>query len=1175
MFEITPEDIARLDDKNLRAVIARLCEAELRRRGLSTTYVTWGGDQNAADGGIDVRVALPPGSAIDGFVPRAATGFQAKKQDMPRAEILDEMRPKGVIRPSIQDLTDQSGAYIIVSSEGSTADSALTSRRDAMKEAMVGVQNADALALDFYDRTRVATWVRSHEGLIPWVRALVGRAMQGWQSYGSWTYTPAAAAAEYLLDEKLRIHPAKGETKEGLSALQGIQQMRDELHAPRHIVRLVGLSGVGKTRLVQALFDAQIGERGLDPSLAMYTNMADNPDPQPIGLASNLVTSGSRVILVVDNCPPELHQRLSELCRRPESEISVITVEYDIKDDEPEGTEVFTLKPSSPELIEKLVNQRFPDLSQIDARTIATFSGGNARIAIALAARIGHKETVAGLTDDELFQRLFHQRHAPNESLYLAAQACSLVYSFQGEDVSDADVAELARLGKLCGKTPQELFHSVAELERRELVQQRGVWRAVMPHAIANRLAAVALQNISYTTIHEHLFTQPSGRLLKSFSHRLGYLDDSKEAVAIVKKWLAVGGMLENVAGLTYLGQAMFEHVAPVAPEEVVAALERAVFGAEGEKASKNCKEYLDLLRSLAYDAGLFKRCIALMIPILLANDMNEQVHGTQLFTSLFHLCLSGTHATIEERLKVIEPLLASPDPKRRVLGTTALEAVLEARHFQASATFDFGARSRDFGYWPHTNAEVRHWFSVTLELVTTLACSDAPAAPLARAALAERFRGLWLSAGVPEELTKACGAIRQHRFWPEGWLAVRQTLDYDGKGMEPERLAQLKAIEEQLRPVDLPQQVRSIVFSTRLQGIDLDAYDEDDSTEDMATRMARTEALARDLGKTVAREEATLQELLPELVSSEGRLWQFGRGLFDGAPDAETMWDRLVAALTATEEGSRRPQALLGFLHELHATNPALAGELLDDAVEHETLAGFYPYLQVAFDIGAQDVARLKRSLALGRAHARMYANLAYDRAIPAAYLKELVLTIATMPAGFHVAAEILHMRLHSAEERKAGIAPELLDAGCELMQLYEFTEKNDREDYRLGEITKSCLIGPKGAGIASEVIRKLKVAVSKHATSAFYHDDLIVGLFSAQPAAARHQNPARWRQPQASPRGRAGKGSPRVVRPGTADPVSRHRANHPGISAHERQQSSAMDGHRTPFPGARTRPE
>ena len=97
MFEITPNDISLLNDEQLRAVVARLCEAELLGRGYSAVYVTWGGSQNAADGGIDVRVALPPGTVIDGYVPRAATGYQVKQQDMPAGEITDEMLPKGVI----------------------------------------------------------------------------------------------------------------------------------------------------------------------------------------------------------------------------------------------------------------------------------------------------------------------------------------------------------------------------------------------------------------------------------------------------------------------------------------------------------------------------------------------------------------------------------------------------------------------------------------------------------------------------------------------------------------------------------------------------------------------------------------------------------------------------------------------------------------------------------------------------------------------------------------------------------------------------------------------------------------------------------------------------------------------------------------------------------------------
>src|SRR5258706_12521307 len=59
MLEITPEHIAELGDADLRTLIGHLCEAELASRGLPVSSVTWGGDQRAADGGLDVRVALP------------------------------------------------------------------------------------------------------------------------------------------------------------------------------------------------------------------------------------------------------------------------------------------------------------------------------------------------------------------------------------------------------------------------------------------------------------------------------------------------------------------------------------------------------------------------------------------------------------------------------------------------------------------------------------------------------------------------------------------------------------------------------------------------------------------------------------------------------------------------------------------------------------------------------------------------------------------------------------------------------------------------------------------------------------------------------------------------------------------------------------------------------------
>src|SRR5262245_21818386 len=95
VLDISGNDIAQLSDGDLRSLVARLCEAEMRRQGFPTSAVTAGGQQEAKDGGIDVRVALPASALINGYVARPATGFQVKKSDMPPKAIGEEMRPKG------------------------------------------------------------------------------------------------------------------------------------------------------------------------------------------------------------------------------------------------------------------------------------------------------------------------------------------------------------------------------------------------------------------------------------------------------------------------------------------------------------------------------------------------------------------------------------------------------------------------------------------------------------------------------------------------------------------------------------------------------------------------------------------------------------------------------------------------------------------------------------------------------------------------------------------------------------------------------------------------------------------------------------------------------------------------------------------------------------------------
>ncbi|MCJ9668524.1 MULTISPECIES: hypothetical protein [unclassified Neorhizobium] len=1044
-------------------------------------------------------MTLMPHVTIEGFVPRASTGFQVKTPDMAKAAILGEMRPTGEIRPVIQELADEAGAYIIVSSHGSVADSALRSRRDAIREALSGGSNADKLATDFYDRTRLATWVRLHPGLITWVKERVGRSVRGWRAYGAWSSAIDGVGSEYLLDDKLRLYFSNHRDVPARPVADAIDELRDELAQSRKMVRLVGLSGVGKTRLAQALFDGKIGSRPLPPSLAVYTNLSDNPDPQPSGLAADLIANRTRAILIVDNCPPDLHRRLSDLCSAADSTVSVLTIEYDVRDDQPEGTQVVTLDTSSLELIQTLVGRRYPHLSQVDTRTIAEASGGNARIALALAGTVGRSESIAGLSDDELFQRLFRQRHDANDALLVAAQVCALVYSFQGEALTGDD-AELPRLALLANQPAPDLYRHVGELLRRDLIQQRSVWRAVLPHAIANRLAARALEDIPYDLIEAQLVTGGTDRLARSFSRRLSFLHQHPRAISIVEKWLGPGGILGDTAALNELGQAMFGNVAPVAPESALAALERA--DSRGmETAASIWWQNRGLLRSLAYDSALFERsCHLLAQAATLSAEDRDAKEASDTFVSVFTIYLSGTHATVEQRLRVIAQMLRSTERKQQTLGLAALGNFLKTTHFSAGQRFEFGARSRDYGYRPRNDEDITRWYGAALQLIEQLALKDGTLTSELRSLLARHFRGLWTSAHMFDALESLSRKIAAAAFWREGWVACRQTIRFDTAQLQVENVSRLAALEIQLKPSNLVERVQAVVLGDRPAGIDLEDFE---VGNDITSRWERLENIAFELGAAAATDDTVFERLLPDLLRGGIRVWAFGRGFASATPNHLAAWERLRHQFAQLPLEQRNVQILKGYLAQLWQIERDIAQDILDASLHQAELVPFVPSLHLGTGLDARGVDRLKRVLSSGQVPIWMYRDLAYGRTtdqLAGSDLRDLLLLIMDQSGGVDVALEILSMHFHSGNSEKDEYVPELIEAGQELLLRVEFTKDNQRNDYNLAQIARTCLIAPEAGPVAAKVALRLKSAVAAYETYAFENDGLIGALLSVQ---------------------------------------------------------------------------
>ncbi len=1111
IFEVTPEHIEALTDTDLRALVGLLAEQEVTKAGYSTVGVTYGGDQNAGDGGIDVRVDLKDGE-ISGYIPRAATGFQVKAENMTNQKTQSEMKPKGTLRPSIVELGRAGGAYIIISSKGSVSDTSLKTRRNAMSAAIAGEPDASDLHLDFYDRQRMATWVNQHPGLIPWVRMRVGQLLSGWRPFEDWSSSPGSTEEAYILDDHIRLISTKSASADGMKALEGVHAIRDILRKPMGAVRLVGLSGVGKTRFAQALFDPTLGESALNQHDAIYTDLSNSPDPIPINLLNSLQHLGRNCILIVDNCGAPLHRELVKRIKQTKANVRVLTIEYDVSDDKPEGTDTFKLEPASSKTVEKIVERRYPELTSPEIQTIAKFSEGNSRIALALAETAQYGESLANVTDDELIKRLFQQNHNDNPQLKHAAAVCSLVYSFDGENTEDAN-AELKILADIAGQPVDVIHGHVAELYRRQLVQKRSEWRAVLPHALAHKLAKRALQDVPKQVIREQLINRAPERMLKSFSRRLGYLHDSHEAQAIAQEWLSPGGRLYDIAALNSLNLTLLDNIAPINPRLVLKAIKAAADTTPGFATKKTFgrDKIIEILRSLAYDPDYFNEAAFLIArftgSITKSNHMNEAIN---VFKSFFYLYFSGTHASVEQRADFLFELAKDGTEKFSALVIEGLSAILECDDFISYYNPEFGARRRDYGLHPKTYGEIFHWYRTAFDLVRKL--SSLPKYEDAvKKMVASRFSAMASYDWLLDDLIALAEFLAAGSPWPEGWIGVcaairrvKDKKDTDEATKTTDKAKLLSQLALKLAPSSLADRIGAYVLPERWGPLDLADIDTDDEKRYERAK-GQVEQICKEIGAELASDLSQFSTQLPPLFESFSyKTAMVARQVGSKADDKQVFWNLILEKAFASLNPAQSFQFASHFLAGLAESDTSTCEEFLDQALKDTVLHPFFVHMQAVVGLDGRGAERLIASTKLDTIPIATFNALGWGRVcdkLSTAQIHELLLPIALRKDGLGVAMHIFHMRLLGFESDKTDIPDQEKCIGQTLLSLVQFTPDRTGEARAISHILKRCLVDPSKYEAAEQLAKSLLKELRSYRSDRENYSELIADLGKTYP--------------------------------------------------------------------------
>ena len=179
----------------------------------------------------------------------------------------------------------------------------IEARRASIRAALrgAGMDIADD-RIDFRDAGQVAAWANCYPSVAAWVKERTQPGTIGpFQSWRHWAGRAEHDAASWTDDERfseLRAHVLA-------AALE-----------PRRFCRIVGRSGIGKSRLVlEALAPAHEAEAsGYSLSdLVLYADESEVGSPAINGVAQVLAENGQRAVIVVDRCAGGLGQHCAGL----------------------------------------------------------------------------------------------------------------------------------------------------------------------------------------------------------------------------------------------------------------------------------------------------------------------------------------------------------------------------------------------------------------------------------------------------------------------------------------------------------------------------------------------------------------------------------------------------------------------------------------------------------------------------------------------------------------------------------------------------------------------------------------------------------------------------------------------------------------------------------------------
>ncbi|MBR8234220.1 MULTISPECIES: hypothetical protein [unclassified Burkholderia] len=998
IFDISPTQIESLNSLQLVELLRKLLHAEAQSAGIALRGVSVPLQITIADGGEDARVQWNGGNEDTDYLPCRMNVFQSKATDPEPAGWKREVWTKASQREGVPRVLNDAvsaaiaarGAYIGFTSAaivGNKLTRRIAGIREGIREA--GANPDDLIGIAIYDANQIAAWASQHPSVAVWLNeAQTGLPLGGFQTIDSWGGRADFATIKFVDDEAPRYdvgESGNGKAHSGdvLNSHQARERIFEHIAEPKRCVRVIGPSGIGKSRFVYELFrDRNTLERVITGVSAIYCDFRSIGQERLLQVVEAMAGRSVPALVVVDECPRESASVLADIVSDARSRLRLITIDIDDRTITAESVLNISVSRSDDALVEGIIRQRAPTSDGTTISYLKNLSGGFPRIAVlATDNHLGGMPALKSMED--VVERVLTGCGVGERDQVRAIECLALFERVGAEDNVAGQLDLVAE--RLARQSGDEMYEHLSAASKHELVDRRGPFFRAQPLPIAAFLGARRIELLRTETIIHFIESAPN-ELVVALLEQWRYFDRTRTAVSVAERLVGREGRFGTLAALSseFGAQCLHAlcHVAPNACAETV----RRVFGElpldELRELGDGRRFLVHTLERLVFRHQSFRLAAHLLMRLAAVETENWSNNATGQFKQLLQIDLSGTEAEPSERFAVIDHGIASGDERIIAVCIDALEVSLGRTYSSRIAgAEEIGSQPPLRDWHPQTWEEVFDFHRRSLATLERIRSTYASFESRCDEVLATSLRGI-ICEPLITEIETAANAVAQRRgVWLEGIRAVGSWLYFDRKAYPEELQGRVRVLYDKLMPTDL---IQLALLYTKFWASDL--YDPDleyDQSDDATLAFDYSSRKAKEVAVQIAQDDKLVARAVLEMAPQKlNNSHPFGYELARNVADPLATF-KLAVEIISTSANLEGLGFLRGLLGGIDDRDSDVADECVRLALECDALRRGAIDIYTAVKVSAERLTEIVESVKAGTLAAAHCVYLSYGQGL------------------------------------------------------------------------------------------------------------------------------------------------------------------------------------------------